>query len=179
MSMSKPASPRSASWAMSILAERDCSAMYSDRQRDDIMESIRANECEQRVVSTVIDTCRNAPRLAPLAPKAAPATLPDVPEGRYALDAEGVVKFYKVDRPEKGKWAGWVFVKALASDNEYPIRNNAEKARILGEIAADVQGAFARYGLEIGACGVCNRTLTDEDSRARGIGPVCMEKMGF
>jgi hypothetical protein len=33
-----------------------------------------------------------------------------------------------------------------------------------------------RYGMLIGKCGVCGRTLTDEESRANGIGPVCAER---
>jgi len=32
------------------------------------------------------------------------------------------------------------------------------------------------YGTELGECGVCGRTLTDEKSRAYGIGPVCRER---
>jgi Family of unknown function (DUF6011) len=178
VSMSKIASPKSAAWALSILQERDTDAMYDALERSRIMEAIQAGECEQRIVSEVIDTCRNAPRLRPLAPPAQDA--PKVPAGRYALvDDHGVTKFYKLDCPDKGKWAGYTFLKALASDTEYPIRNRDEKARILREIAADVEGAFRRYGHEIGACGVCGRTLTDEASRAAGIGPVCEAGLGF
>jgi hypothetical protein len=33
-----------------------------------------------------------------------------------------------------------------------------------------------RYAELIGRCYVCGRTLTDPDSRARGIGPICMDK---
>lgn len=33
--------------------------------------------------------------------------------------------------------------------------------------------AQARFGQEIGSCGVCGKSLTDEISRARGIGPKC------
>ena len=45
----------------------------------------------------------------------AAAPTADVPAGRYALVAEdGVVKFYVVDRPTEGKWAGRTFVSAQA-----------------------------------------------------------------
>ena len=30
-----------------------------------------------------------------------------------------------------------------------------------------------------GSCGHCGRTLTNEESRARGIGPICAGKMGW
>jgi hypothetical protein len=50
---------------------------------------------------------------------------------------------------------------------------------ILDRIAADPVGAAERYGLEIGKCGICHRTLTNDISRARGIGPVCAERWGW
>lgn len=112
------------------------------------------------------------------------------PAGRYAL-AEGVnnddglqiVKFYKIDRPTEGKWKGYTFLKHLVANGvdlaEYPIRNPEMKREILAAIAADVEGATALYGQELGCCGRCNRPLTDDESRARGIGPTCAARMGW
>jgi len=37
---------------------------------------------------------------------------------------------------------------------------------------------MARYGQEIGSCGRCNRRLTDDLSRERGIGPECWKAFG-
>ena len=100
-----------------------------------------------------------------------------VPAGRYALrGADGVVKFYRLDRPTQGKWAGYTFLKAQASDDLYPIRNRAEKERIIAEIGRDVESAERLYGQELGKCSRCGRTLTDETSRAYGIGPDCRNK---
>ena len=100
-----------------------------------------------------------------------------VPAGRYALrGADGVVKFYKLDRPTQGKWAGYTFLKVQASDDLYPIRNRAEKERIIAEIGRDVESAERLYGQELGRCSRCGRTLTDETSRAYGIGPDCRNK---
>jgi hypothetical protein len=104
------------------------------------------------------------------------AKLPEVPAGRYAIEMGGTLKFYQVDRPTKGRWNGYVFLKVQASDDTYPIKNPATKAAILAEIAKDSYAALLRYGQEIGSCGHCGRTLTDEDSRARGIGPICAAK---
>lgn len=102
-----------------------------------------------------------------------------VPAGRYAVDGDdGTTKFYKIDKPTDGKWAGYTFLKVLASDTEYPIKGGA-KAAIMAKIEIDPKAAMIRYGQEIGKCGHCNRTLTDEASRAAGIGPVCAEKGGF
>lgn len=102
--------------------------------------------------------------------------LPDVPAGRYAIEADGVVKFYRVDRPTEGQWAGHTFLKVQASDDLHRVRGTAV-GQVLAAIAKDPREASLRYGREIGACGVCGRTLTDETSRANGIGPVCATKM--
>lgn len=100
-------------------------------------------------------------------------------EGRYAVEIDGVLKFFKVDKPTEGRWAGYTFVKVQASDDLYNIRDRAYRERILAIIAEDPQGAMLRYGKEIGKCGHCGRTLTNEDSRERGIGPICADKMGW
>lgn len=103
---------------------------------------------------------------------------PNIPAGRYAVrGTDGVVKFYKIDKPTEGKWAGWTFVKIIAGSEEHPVRNRSARIGILAAILVDVRGASALYGREIGACGVCGRQLTDEESRARGIGPICNEKL--
>jgi hypothetical protein len=105
----------------------------------------------------------------------------EVPAGRYAVTGEdGTTKFYRVDRPTEGRWVGYVFVKVQAGDDLYNVYNRQARNTILAKIAADgVQEAMLRYGREIGNCGHCGRTLTNEESRAAGIGPVCRGKMGW
>jgi hypothetical protein len=100
------------------------------------------------------------------------STQPTVDAGHYAVEHEGVLKFYRVTKPTEGRWAGYTFLDVYASDERHPIRNRSTKNEILGLIAADPD-AGPRYGREIGSCYVCNRTLTDETSRHLGIGPVC------
>jgi hypothetical protein len=100
-----------------------------------------------------------------------------VPEGYYAIDIAGTVKFYRVDCPTEGKWAGRTFLSVQASDDFHPIKNAETRHDIFRAILAQgIQEAQRRYGVLIGRCGICNRTLTDETSRAYGIGPVCREK---
>jgi hypothetical protein len=91
------------------------------------------------------------------------------------LDRDGEVKFYSVDNPERGKWAGYTFVSVQASDDYYPVKG-AGRAEVLKLIAADPEAASVRYGRLIGKCGRCSRTLTDESSRLAGIGPICAAK---
>lgn len=101
---------------------------------------------------------------------------PDVPAGRYAVrGTDGEVKFYKIDKPTDGKWAGRTFVSVQASDDLHPVRNHSQRVGILAAILVDVQGARKLYGQELGVCGDCGRTLTSE-WRKVGIGPVCSQK---
>jgi hypothetical protein len=93
--------------------------------------------------------------------------LPTVPDGRYAVEKDQTLMFYSV---KNGRHV--TFVDVWASDTRYPIKNHNERARILKAIAADPDSG-PRFGREIGRCYVCGRTLTDEHSRALGIGPVC------
>lgn len=106
-----------------------------------------------------------------------------VPAGRYAIDTEdGAVNataFYKVDRPTEGRWAGYVFVKLMLSDEEQRMSRAAGDAVLRKIAAVGAAAASARYGHEIGECGVCGRTLTNDVSREYGIGPDCRKKMDW
>lgn len=133
-------------------------------------------------VSAMIDRLAALPGAATTA--ATVATLqsaPQVPDGHYAVprDEDGAMAFYKVNSPTEERWAGRTFVEVQASEEFWPLRSRAARDAVLAKIAADVQGAMLAYGREIGRCGHCNRTLTDPESIARGIGPVCAGKMGW
>lgn len=98
-----------------------------------------------------------------------------VAEGRYAVEEDGVLKFLRVTEG-KARWAGRTFVEIQASDDRYAVRNPARRNALLAAIAADPEAAATRYGVELGHCYRCGRTLTDETSRALGIGPDCRSK---
>lgn len=163
----RPASPKAIAFATSLLETRRVPAEWETPAAAAIAEGDAAR------VSRLIDALKALPwREA----RVATDSLPDVPAGRYAVATEeGTLAFYRVDRPTEGRWAGYTFVKVQASDDEHPVRGAAARV-VLGKIATDVQGASARYGQEIGVCGVCGKTLTDAESRARGLGPVCAAK---
>lgn len=114
----------------------------------------------------------------PYAPKVVPTPVErptfEVPDGRYALDSisgKNEIVFYRVTK-NRGYWN----VDLQVSDNW--VRVNWDKAQsVLSRIEKDGwKEAMARYGKELEFCGHCGKPLTDDESRARGIGPVCFAK---
>lgn len=123
-----------------------------------------------RWISNMIDKIKTLKASAPRTPA---APMAEVADGRYAVEHEGTLKFFKVTN---GKRAGMVFLDVQASDDWHAIRNVPRIREIVALIAQDAHAAMIRYGHELGECGRCGRTLTDEASRAAGIGPVCINK---
>lgn len=107
----------------------------------------------------------------------------NVPDGRYAL--------YLGEHSEDSADARWYFfvihtnergfrkVYNQASSELHFINNREYAEHIMKLISEDPQGASKAYGVQLGACGVCGRTLTHPDSIAAGIGPVCASRMGW
>jgi hypothetical protein len=109
---------------------------------------------------------------------------PAVEPGRYAVMIGGTLKFFRIKIGKtESRWAGFIFIDAGRggdmNGNLYwtPVKDFAYKRQILTLIATEPKKAMARFGQEVGSCGRCGRTLTDETSRARGIGPDCWEMM--
>lgn len=167
-----PATVKQTGFIRSLAAERSVTGL--DLDTAGVLATVLANDdVERDAASKLIKTLLAAPHLTPTQ-----QGTPDVPAGRYALPGLGAdtrLRFYVVDRPDKGRWAGKTFVSVMASDERHPVRGNAATA-VLARIAADPEQASLTYGREVGRCGRCGRTLTDADSRARGIGPDCASK---
>lgn len=107
----------------------------------------------------------------PAAPAAAPTA--DVPAGHYAVpSATGAndLEYFRVDHTDSGR----TYVKLVIGGHpEYNARG-AHAARLLAAVAEHgVEHSARLYGQTIGRCCRCNRTLTDQVSRAAGIGPEC------
>ncbi|QGH75296.1 hypothetical protein I5G61_gp48 [Mycobacterium phage Quesadilla] len=177
------ASEASASYARSLMMEKALASGTSEIEAGMRIDGWLIGR-SQREVSATIDRLKSE-GFTGRAKTAAPSQdgIPSaevVPAGRYAIETEdgatNGLAFYKVDRPEEGKWAGRVFVKLMVSDEEQRMSWAATKS-ILAKIAeVGAAEASARYGHEIGECGVCGRTLTNDESRERGIGPICAAK---
>lgn len=52
-------------------------------------------------------------------------------------------------------------------------------ARFVRKNQRITQEQAEKFGKIYGVCAICGRTLTDEQSIAQGIGPVCIKKMGW
>lgn len=175
------ASKAQVDYAMDLLAGR----IWPDSLTRSDVENM-----ERRQVSKLIDGLKRAK------PKAGAKTVlqaddwKDIPAGRYALYSpshengahQSHWRFYQVDFPTKPMWKGRVFVSQLfGAPGDYrkePRRGDAARA-ILEAIAGDPNKAMTDFGLQSGTCGKCNSPLTNEESLARGIGPVCLRKMGW
>lgn len=86
------------------------------------------------------------------------------------------VTFFKVwINEEYGR--GWG-VQMYVSDDTSRVRLSLDtQLWALKKIAKNPEKASRRFGLEFKRCGVCGRGLTNDLSRALGIGPVCRERI--
>lgn len=83
------------------------------------------------------------------------------------LTSEEYSKMAAGESPADGvTWGEWVYVGSPAK------HGLSEENRLSDEQAA-------AFGSIYGWCGICGRTLRNEESKARGIGPVCAGKMGL
>jgi hypothetical protein len=89
--------------------------------------------------------------------------------------------------PDSGKNPGAIYVKdgeeylgKVLAGRFYPVKacDEARRAEIV-TIAADPGAAAKAHGLKVGWCSCCGRELTDPNSIALGIGPICQERFGF
>lgn len=165
----------------SLLSERDLAAETRPKFRTRInvlaVDHREVNKLDRQAASNLITYLFGLPQS--FGTTGRPGAFDVVAAGHYALERDGEVTFYRVDRPTEGKWAGKVFVK-LQHGDDYTNMSFAAGNTILGHIVDQgVMECSTRYGREVGSCGVCHRTLTNEESRAAGIGPVCREKSGW
>jgi hypothetical protein len=102
-----------------------------------------------------------------------------VPRGSYAIETPdrpgNPITFISVwVSDDASRWS----VKMYVSDERVKL-TRSQQHKFLDVIEQDVQGAAKRYGLLKCRCGICHRKLTREDSRERGIGPICAARYGW
>lgn len=112
--------------------------------------------------------------------------LHDVEDGYYAFASTGKndLVFYRVatnkgfhNPAKKGQRFVQLVVGGHSNETLVGRRGVESATRIAGLSPALRREAMERYGREIGKCGRCGRHLTDEVSRALGLGPECASKM--
>lgn len=162
-----PATEKQLAFLRSLVEERE----LTDEHRAQMLARIETNDVSKSRASDWIGRLMEKPKSRT---RSAPTDLPDVPAGRYAVTGDdGETDFYKVDRPTRGDWKGHTFVKLITGPDERNM-SKAVARTILERIIEDGPAAAAiRYGREIKHCSVCNIRLTNNLSRALGIGPVC------
>ena len=74
------------------------------------------------------------------------------------------------------KWYGNILKDELGNDFAF---RNVEIKKVYRETQKAILADFKFYGGIMCSCGVCGKTLTDEISKATGIGPVCAKKLGL
>lgn len=79
--------------------------------------------------------------------------------------------YVKEDGTYLGKIMGGKFVRVREC-------NDQQEARILAACADPAKAAEA-YGIRTGSCACCGRELTNAESIARSIGPICARKYGW
>jgi hypothetical protein len=148
---------------------KDLSAITDERQRTFLSDKANIQRLNIAQASKAIELLMSLPS-KPSEDEA------KVSQGRYFIvdPTTGEERFFKVDKPEPpSRWAGRTFVSVQASDDFYPVKDRERREAILAEIAKDPVNSMNEYGIRLGACGRCGRTLTNIDSRLRGLGPVC------
>lgn len=178
----RPVTERQKDYIMGLQEERVLPESYLVVERDalDTWESADAH--------STINLLKTFPR------KAATSTNTrkqwEMPEGRYALlhefgtdsNPDSAWWFFQVDKPTEGRWKGYTFIKRLiGAPGAYRKIDMDERDRNfwLAAIEANPKQAMIDYGLQSGVCGRCASPLTDPDSLARGLGPICAGKTGW
>lgn len=104
---------------------------------------------------------------------------PYVPSGYYAVPDWTKNQTYKFLRVKEGKgdWEGRIFVdEVIGGHPDAPIRGRLAVKALNAILAFGVEEAGIAYGTELHHCSECNRHLTDDMSRALGVGPECRTK---
>lgn len=107
-----------------------------------------------------------------------PADEVTVPLGFYAVPTEGAeandLLFVRVAERPTGEVR---LYQIVGGKTDLPLTADRGRAVLARIVAAGADTAGKTYADEIGRCWRCGRTLTDEESRAAGIGPDCRSRL--
>ena len=99
------------------------------------------------------------------------------PEDQFTNDTSFFKLWIQKEGEDYGK--GWS-LQLYTSDDTHRVKLAVPtQLAMIAKIGQDPLGASALFGHEFKRCGVCGRGLTKDESRARGIGPVCAGNLGL
>lgn len=104
---------------------------------------------------------------AKVATKLAATPVKVVPAGWYLVN--GAEYQVKISKKTQAPYL-------ISKDGTYLGALKGDAPAILSAIEADPIGLAKEYGKATGTCGICSKTLTNPDSIAAGIGPICQTK---
>lgn len=141
------------------------------------------DDLDTATASVMIDYLIQHPLIEGVTPAGTGLDISSLRSGRYAV-GDVLIKIDNMTEADAGKWVGWVFVKNGSQyiderfGSQRPGNHYFGKyPDLLAAVLEDPQAAMQHYGRITGSCAVCGRPLEDEVSVARGIGPVCWEKV--
>lgn len=133
---------------------------------------------EHGLVYARIDTTnRYGPLAEGLTPVSPLARFEAMPDGYYAVSHGTGIAFHMVERPRRGRYAGRMVVRRVVAGRPGRVVLGSASVSVLDAIIDfGITEARELYARETVHCYVCNRHLTDETSRALGIGPICLRR---
>lgn len=154
-----------------LLESRDWKGQLGGQANGVIVRFNLRGLIDSRECSTLIDTLKALPQKTPAQPSRT-----QVADGYYAvvLPGERYLRFFRIKRGKRNP--EMIFVSEQASDTFYPVQRSRRQLVLDAIAKAGEETAGKAYAAHLGNCYRCNRTLTDETSRALGIGPVCRDK---
>jgi hypothetical protein len=163
-------------WAHTLLRDREPYGNVLDAENTGGSNAAHEvlNSMDAQAISKFIDKMKTRPRRATQPGR---TTAVHVEEGFYLHDHQ----YYKVQRAVHGSGhlyaKRWVVPTGGGGEPFWEMAAGAVSA-LRPEEALTIEEA-AEFGHLYGCCVRCGRTLTDEESIAAGIGPICAGKMGW
>lgn len=158
--IARPASVKQVSYLASLLVQKDTSG-WESIDWDKVETSLREGTVTLAQATFLIDVLVDLPR-KPVVHEDGEA----VTTGYYFLEGE----VYQVVESKAGRLYGKHFTEAGYEYQPGALRMLKHAARLTVEMAAEA-------GVKTGRCCVCARLLTDPESVANGIGPICQNKL--
>lgn len=174
-----------------LINEKDISGL-SLEQRQWLANDFNIDQLSKFRASDIIQALLALPKLPTVPAELASPSLPagtnpvtgepaKTPDAGYYFVVDPTTTKESFFRVQKGKadtkWEGYTFLAIQASDDFYAVKDPIRRQIIFDCILENPVQSMNEYGLRLGRCGMCNRTLTDRDSRLRGLGPICAAKI--